>query len=60
MKNTVTVQSRNIIEFRPQNARTYPNAAENGYFLHRALDLLLAAATGLGAVSILMCLLILG
>lgn len=50
----------NVISFRSRTASPYPNAAERGYFARRALDLALAAATGLGTVSILMCLLILG
>lgn len=50
----------NVISFRTRTASPYPNAAEDGYFTRRVLDLALAAATGLGTVSILMCLLILG
>ena len=50
----------NVVSFRSRSASPYPNAAESGYFLRKALDLVLAAATGLGAVSILMCILILG
>lgn len=60
MKTSRKNRHQNVIPYRYRSASPYPNAAESGYFLRRALDLVLAAATGLGAVSILMCILILG
>lgn len=57
---TTSRTNRNVIAFRERTASPYPNAAEKGYFFRKALDLALAAVTGLGAVSILMCILILG
>lgn len=60
MKYTKKNYYRNAVPFRPTAAKPYPNAAESGYFLRKALDLVLAAVTCLGVVSILMCMLLLG
>lgn len=59
MKSNKNTHRRNVVSCRSQAAKPYPNAADSGYFLRKALDLVLMAATGLGAVSILMCMLLL-
>lgn len=46
----MTTMKRNKNQIRP---KTYPNAAEPGYFLNRIIDGMLAAATGMGTVAIL-------
>ena len=43
---------RKVIPFRKK--RRFPNAASQQYFIHRALDYALAAATSLGTVTILL------
>lgn len=59
MKSNKKNHRQNVLFFRSKTTKPYPNAAENGYFLHKALDLILMAVTGLGAVSILTCMLLL-
>ena len=46
----MTTMKRNKNQIRP---KTYPNAAEPGYFLNRIIDGMLAAATGMVTVAIL-------
>ena len=59
-KNAYASQRSNIIPFSRRKGYAYPNAAEQGYFLNKAVDCALAALTSLGTVVILFVLIILG
>lgn len=60
IKNTHATRHSNVISFKRRKGYAYPNAAERGYFLNKALDYALAAATSLGTITILFFLIILG
>lgn len=59
MKTMKAAHHSNVIPFRSRKGN-YPNAAERGYYLDKALDYALAAATSLGTVTILLFLIVLG
>lgn len=55
MKSTVTYKKPGkVIVYRPRKAPVYPNAAETGYYLSKALDYLLTAASSAGVIAALM------
>lgn len=54
MKTINTYPTRKIIPYRRPRYRRFPNAADGQYYKDRLLDWILAAATCLGAVSILL------
>lgn len=54
------IRHPNVISFRNRKGYAYPNAAERDYFVNKALDYALAAATSLGTVTILFFLIVLG
>ncbi len=58
--NTMKYQRGNIVPFQARKAYAYPNAAERHYYLSKALDYALAAATSLGTVTILLFLIVWG
>lgn len=61
MKTTAMAHRQNkVFSFRQRKGYTYPNAAERSYFLNKALDCALAAATSIGTVVILFVLIVLG
>lgn len=60
MKKKTYASGNNIIPFSQRKGYSYPNAAERGYFLSKAVDYALAALTSLGTVVILFALIILG
>lgn len=49
-----TRQNNKVTRYRYPQRRPYPNAAERRYYVNKALDYALAAATGLGAVVIML------
>lgn len=53
MKAAINTRQTNKIIPYPRR-RSYPNAAEWRYYVNKALDFVLAAATGLGTIVILM------
>lgn len=59
-KNAYASCHSNVIPFSQRKGYAYPNAAERGYFMNKAMDCALAAATSLGTVAILLFLIILG
>lgn len=59
-KNAYASHHSNVIPFSQRKGYAYPNAAERSYFVNKALDYALAAATSLGTVAILLFLIILG
>ena len=54
MKTVHTYPNRKVIPYRSHSYRRFPNAADGQYYKDRLLDWILAAATCLGAVSILL------
>lgn len=60
MKTTAVRHQSNVIDFRSRKGYAYPNAAERSYYMNKALDWALAAATSLGTVTILLFLIVLG
>lgn len=58
--NTMKCQHRNIIPFQSRKGYAYPNAAESRYYMGKALDYALAAATSLGTITILLFLIVWG
>lgn len=53
MKTTMH-RNKKIIPCAKARRRPFPNAAEKCYYLNKAMDYALAAATSLGTVTILM------
>lgn len=53
MKTTMR-RNKKIIPYSKARRHTFPNAAEKRYYMNKAVDYALAAATSLGTVTILM------
>ena len=54
MKTVNPYRSRKIIRYRKPHCHPYPNAAEKQYYRNKLLDYALAAATCLGAITVLL------
>lgn len=54
MKTITASPSRKVIPYRKPRYHRFPNAAEGQYYKDKLLDWILAAATCLGAISILL------